>query len=87
MALDDALALADLLAAHSDWATVGAAYERRRRPRVAHVQRATDRMSRLAARPAWIRDLAAPVLGPRAYRAAYEPLRRHAAAQQPASPV
>jgi 2-polyprenyl-6-methoxyphenol hydroxylase-like FAD-dependent oxidoreductase len=54
---------------------VGAEFERLRRPRVDHVQAATDKMSRLAALPSRLRDLVAPVLGPRTYRAAYEPLR------------
>jgi 2-polyprenyl-6-methoxyphenol hydroxylase-like FAD-dependent oxidoreductase len=75
MALEDALVLADLLAAGDDWSGVGAEFERLRRPRVAHVQAATDRMSRLAGLPGRLRDMVAPVLGPRAYRAAYGPLR------------
>jgi len=75
LALEDAIVLADLLAGRSDWTGVGAEFERRRRPRVAHVQAATDKMSRLAAMPARLRDLVAPVLGPRAYRETYRPLR------------
>ena len=79
MALEDALVLADLLAARSDWSTVGAEFERLRRPRVRHLQAATDKMSRLAGLPARLRDLVAPVVGPRSYRAAYRPLRSPAA--------
>jgi 2-polyprenyl-6-methoxyphenol hydroxylase-like FAD-dependent oxidoreductase len=75
LALEDALVLADLLAERSDWSRVGAEFERLRRPRVGHVQAATDKMSRLAALPSRLRDLVAPVLGPRTYRDAYEPLR------------
>ena len=75
LALEDALVLADLLAAGDDWAGVGAEFERLRRPRVDHVQAATDKMSRLAGLPSRLRDLVAPVLGPRTYRDAYEPLR------------
>jgi 2-polyprenyl-6-methoxyphenol hydroxylase-like FAD-dependent oxidoreductase len=75
LALEDAIVLADLLAAGDDWSGVGAEFERRRRPRVDHVQAATDKMSRLAALPSRLRDLVAPVLGPRTYRDAYEPLR------------
>jgi 2-polyprenyl-6-methoxyphenol hydroxylase-like FAD-dependent oxidoreductase len=75
MALEDCLVLADLLAARSDWSSVGAEFERLRRPRVGHVQAATDKMSRLAGLPDRLRDLVAPVLGPRAYREAYGPLR------------
>jgi 2-polyprenyl-6-methoxyphenol hydroxylase-like FAD-dependent oxidoreductase len=75
MALEDCLVLADLLAARDDWTGVGAEFERPRRPRVAHVQAATDKMSRLAALPGRLRDMVAPVLGPRTYREAYGPLR------------
>ena len=75
LALEDAVVLADLLAERDDWSGVGVEFERRRRPRVGHVQAATDKLSRLAALPGRLRDLVAPVLGPRAYRQAYGPLR------------
>jgi 2-polyprenyl-6-methoxyphenol hydroxylase-like FAD-dependent oxidoreductase len=75
LACEDALVLARLLAERDDWNEVGAEFERLRRPRVAHVQVATDRMSRLAGLPTGLRNLVAPVLGPRNYRAAYGPLR------------
>jgi 2-polyprenyl-6-methoxyphenol hydroxylase-like FAD-dependent oxidoreductase len=74
MAMEDALVLAEVLAVTSDWSEVGEAFERARRARVDHVQTATDKMSRLAGL-AWLRDLGAPVLGPRAFRAAYGPHR------------
>ena len=45
LAAEDALVLAELLASGQDWASVGAAFERRRRDRVEHVQRMTDRLS------------------------------------------
>lgn len=75
-ALEDALVLADELRAASDRAAALAAWERRRRPRVDHVQDATDRMSRLARLPAWLSHVLAPAAGPRAYRDAYTPLRQ-----------
>ena len=75
MAMEDAIVLADLLAGTDDWSTVGAAWERVRRPRVEHVRTATDRMSRLAGLPPWLAQAMAPVMGPRAYRATYRPLR------------
>ena len=75
LALEDAIILADLLAANGDWDGTGQQYEHLRRHRIAHVQAVTDRMSRIAALPGWLRDTVAPALGPRAYRAAYGPLR------------
>jgi hypothetical protein len=54
---------------------VGAEFETIRRPRIAHVQAATDKMSRIAALPSWLRDTIAPILGPKTYRKAYGPLR------------
>jgi 2-polyprenyl-6-methoxyphenol hydroxylase-like FAD-dependent oxidoreductase len=77
MALEDALVLGELLTRTpvEQWTGVGAAFERVRRPRVDHVRSATDKMSRLAALPCWLRDVSAPILGPKTYRAAYAPLR------------
>ena len=77
LALEDALILGRLLTSipTDDWGRVGLQFERLRRPRVGHVQSATDKMSRLAALPGWLRDVTAPVLGPRSYRGAYAPLR------------
>ena len=59
MAVEDAIVLGGLLASTptDDWTRVGAEFERLRRPRVEHVQAATDRMSRLAAMPGLLRDL------------------------------
>lgn len=78
MVLEDALVLGELLALTpaEHWAGVGPAFERLRRPRIEHVQSATDKMSRLAALPGWLRDVSAPILGTRNYRAAYAPLRK-----------
>jgi 2-polyprenyl-6-methoxyphenol hydroxylase-like FAD-dependent oxidoreductase len=41
LALEDALVLSELLATEQDWSLVGPAYERRRLPRVTHVQAMT----------------------------------------------
>jgi 2-polyprenyl-6-methoxyphenol hydroxylase-like FAD-dependent oxidoreductase len=76
MALEDAIVLGDLLAQHDHWSVVGKTWEAVRRPRVEHVQAATDRMSRLAALPSWLSHSVAPFAGPRAYRETYGPLRR-----------
>jgi 2-polyprenyl-6-methoxyphenol hydroxylase-like FAD-dependent oxidoreductase len=75
LAAEDALVLARLLADAKDASTIGDEYERLRRPRVAHVQAMTDRLSRAAGLPTWLRDLLLPVVGPRSYRSTYEPLK------------
>jgi 2-polyprenyl-6-methoxyphenol hydroxylase-like FAD-dependent oxidoreductase len=75
MAVEDALVLAELLGSDDDWGAIGPAFERRRRPRVAHVQTMTDRMSRAAALPGWIRSLIVPIAGPRSYRETYGALK------------
>ena len=66
MALEDALVLGELLARTpaEHWTGVGAEFERLRRPRVDHVQSATDKMSRLAALPGWLRDVSRTHPGP-----------------------
>ncbi|WP_311274531.1 hypothetical protein [Methylobacterium sp. WCS2018Hpa-22] len=51
LGLGDALTLSALLAERTDWGTVGPPYEALRRPRVAHVQAMTDRLSRTARMP------------------------------------
>jgi 2-polyprenyl-6-methoxyphenol hydroxylase-like FAD-dependent oxidoreductase len=76
LAVEDALVLADLLAVGGDWADVGAEYERRRRPRVTHVQNMTDWSSRVVRLPGWLRDAISPLVGPRSYRDTYGPLRQ-----------
>lgn len=76
LALEDALVLAALLAERPDWGNVGLDYEALRRPRVAHVQAMTDRLSRTARMPGWVRNLLLPVIGPRSYRETYAQLRR-----------
>lgn len=75
LAVEDAVVLASLLGSHSDWTGVGVQFDLRRRPRVEHVQRMTDRASRAAALPAWLRELVLPVAGPATYRATFGPLR------------
>lgn len=75
MALEDALVLAEVLAGSEDWSSVGAEWEARRRDRVTHVQKETDRMSRLAGLPSWLSHTVAPLAGRRSYREAYGPLR------------
>ena len=75
LALEDALVLARLLARNDDWIQAAADYERERRERVLHVQRMTDRFSKAARLPMWMRHLITPFLGPRSYEATYKPLR------------
>jgi 2-polyprenyl-6-methoxyphenol hydroxylase-like FAD-dependent oxidoreductase len=75
LAVEDAVVLASLLGSRLDWARVGAEFDVRRRARVEHVQRMTDRASRAAALPGRLRDLVLPVAGPASYRATFGPLR------------
>ncbi|BBH67564.1 2-heptyl-3-hydroxy-4(1H)-quinolone synthase [Actinoplanes sp. OR16] len=80
LAVEDALVLAALLAGDArepggGWDTVGARFEQRRRGRVTHVQEATDRFSRAAGLPTWLRNPLLPVIGPRVYRETYSALR------------
>lgn len=75
LAAEDALVLAELLARHDDWSTVGEPFDRRRRPRVEHVQKMTDRLSKSAGLPGPLRDVILPFVGPRTYRETYGPLR------------
>ncbi|WP_328468095.1 FAD-dependent monooxygenase [Actinoplanes sp. NBC_00393] len=74
LAIEDALVLADLLA-EGDWDTVGARFEQHRRPRVTHVQAATDRFARAAGLPIWLRDRLLTIIGTRTYEETYAPLR------------
>lgn len=71
MAIEDALVLAERVAAQPDRERALAEFEARRRPRVAHVQTMTDRMSRAAKLTPWIRNTLTPLIGPRSYRATY----------------
>ncbi|NKN03054.1 FAD-dependent monooxygenase [Rhizobium leguminosarum] len=75
LGLEDALVLAEELSNISDWNTAIQRYEARRQPRAAHVQAATDRMSRAASLPEWFRTLAMPFIGPRSYASTYDPLK------------
>ena len=67
--------LAEILAGAAEWNDAGREFERRRRRRVEHVQTMTDRLSRAARLPPWLRDPILRAVGPRSYRATYEPLR------------
>ena len=63
-ALEDAQVLAEMLGSRSDWTAAVSAWELRRRPRVDHVQAATDRMSHLARLPGCLSHNLAPIAGP-----------------------
>lgn len=75
LAAEDALVLADLLGQRGDWSIAGEEFERRRRPRVQHVQAMTDKLSHAARLPVWLRDGVLPIIGPKTYRQTYRPLR------------
>jgi 2-polyprenyl-6-methoxyphenol hydroxylase-like FAD-dependent oxidoreductase len=75
LAVEDAVVLSSLLGTRPDWTSVGAEFDLRRRARVEHVQRVTDRASRAAALPGPLRELLLPVAGPVSYRATFGLLR------------
>lgn len=74
LALEDAIVLAERVSTHTDLPAALESYEKRRRPRVAHVQRMTDAMSKAAKLPVPLRNLLMPVVGPKRYRQTYGPL-------------
>jgi 2-polyprenyl-6-methoxyphenol hydroxylase-like FAD-dependent oxidoreductase len=74
LAIEDALVLGELLAG-GDWGTVSERYMAQRHDRVWHVHEHTDRFSRAAAVPTWLRDRMLPFVGPKSYAGAYGPLR------------
>jgi 2-polyprenyl-6-methoxyphenol hydroxylase-like FAD-dependent oxidoreductase len=74
LALEDAIVLAECISAHVDLPAALETYEKRRRPRVAHVQRMTDAMSKAAKLPIPLRNLLMPIVGPKRYRQTYGPL-------------
>ncbi|MGE7991355.1 FAD-dependent monooxygenase [Pseudomonas sp. NPDC089554] len=78
LGLEDALVLAQELSDTSDWIEAINKYEARRKPRAAHVQAATDGMSRAAKLPQWLRSLVLPIVGPKRYASTYEPLKNRA---------
>ena len=67
--------LGEILANAANWNDAGRELQRRRRLRVEHVQTMTDRLSRAARLPPWLRDPILRVIGPHSYRATYGPLR------------
>jgi 2-polyprenyl-6-methoxyphenol hydroxylase-like FAD-dependent oxidoreductase len=75
LALEDAIVLARLISARWDAAVMLESFQAERLARVAHVQRQTDAMSRAAKLPPLLRTFAMPLVGPRRYRATYEPLK------------
>jgi 2-polyprenyl-6-methoxyphenol hydroxylase-like FAD-dependent oxidoreductase len=78
LGMEDAITLGDLLSSSRDIPAVLAAFEARQRPRVAHVQHMTDRMSHAARLPPWLRNVLLPFVGTRSYRQTYGPLRQPA---------
>lgn len=74
MALEDALVLADALAAEQTVERALSVYERRRAPRVSWVQAQTHRRDRTRSLPAPVRNLVLRTAGERIYRSNYRPL-------------
>lgn len=75
LAMEDALVLAEIVAGTDDVAEIGRRFGERRQSRVAHVQAMTDRLSKAARLPHWLRTLLMPFITPRSYKATYEPLK------------
>jgi 2-polyprenyl-6-methoxyphenol hydroxylase-like FAD-dependent oxidoreductase len=76
LAMEDALVLASIVVGTDDVMTIGRRFEQARQTRVAHVQAATDRLSKAARLPYGLRRLVMPFIVPRSYRATYAPLKR-----------
>jgi 2-polyprenyl-6-methoxyphenol hydroxylase-like FAD-dependent oxidoreductase len=75
LALEDALVLGQELSKGAKLPAALGDYEARRRPRVEHVQRMTDAMSKAAKLPPLVRDALLPIVGPKRYRQTYAPLK------------
>ena len=74
MALEDALVLAETIAAEPSLDTALAAYEARRRPRVEWVQAQCEARDRMRTLPALARSAIVKLLGQTLYRRSYTPL-------------
>ncbi|MGE7370367.1 FAD-dependent monooxygenase [Neorhizobium sp. NPDC001467] len=75
LALEDSLALALLLESKTDPSVLTEKLASIRQTRVRHVQAMTDRASRVARLPAYLRTILFPILGPMSYKNTYGPLR------------
>ncbi|WP_442678277.1 FAD-dependent monooxygenase [Sphingomonas sp. ASY06-1R] len=75
LSMEDAIILARSLGRHAGVAAALSAYEAERRPRVEHVQRMTDAMSKAGKLPPFVRNILLPMIGPKRYRQTYEPLK------------
>jgi 2-polyprenyl-6-methoxyphenol hydroxylase-like FAD-dependent oxidoreductase len=76
LGMEDALALAAIVAESDDLTTVGHRFEQVRKARVAHVQAMTDRLSKSVRLPYFLRRLIMPFVVPRSYQATYGPLKQ-----------
>ena len=74
MAMEDALVLAEVLATQADIDAALAAYEQRRQPRVAWVQKQCAARDRMRSLPSWARSGVLRLYGNRLYGRSYEPL-------------
>jgi 2-polyprenyl-6-methoxyphenol hydroxylase-like FAD-dependent oxidoreductase len=75
LGMEDALALAAIVAESDDLTTAGHRFEQARKARVAHVQAMTDRLSKSVRLPYVLRRLIMPFVVPRSYQATYGPLK------------
>lgn len=76
LGIEDAIILGGAIVEAPNVTTAIEMYEARRRPRVAHVQKMTDDMSRAAKLPPFVRNLLLPFVGPKKYQKTYGPLRQ-----------
>jgi 2-polyprenyl-6-methoxyphenol hydroxylase-like FAD-dependent oxidoreductase len=76
LGMEDALALAAIVAGSDDVASTGRRFEQARQARVAHVQAMTDRLSKSVRLPYVLRRLIMPFVVPKSYRATYGPLKQ-----------
>jgi 2-polyprenyl-6-methoxyphenol hydroxylase-like FAD-dependent oxidoreductase len=75
LALEDSLTLAQLISSEPNAELLLEKYVSMRRARVCHVQAMTDRASKVARLPAYLRSILFPILGPISYRNTYGPLK------------
>ncbi|MET3649851.1 NAD(P)/FAD-dependent oxidoreductase [Phyllobacterium ifriqiyense] len=75
LALEDSLVLAQLISEIDDPHRISDEFHRLRQQRVRHVRMMTDRASKIARLPGYLRNIMMPLLGPLSYKRTYAPLK------------